>query len=110
MDSSKAVTATFTKKGPTQLIQELIEKVEQYRDSREIDNDGIANSLIVKLEAAKAQLDSGNTKAAANILKAFINHVEAQHRPADSTKKGKHITEAAAHQLIADAETILSQL
>jgi uncharacterized repeat protein (TIGR02543 family) len=105
MNSSKTVTATFTKKSSTQLIQELIEEVEQYKDSRDIDNNGIANSLIVKLEAANAQLESGNTKAAGNILNAFINHVEAQHG-----KKNKHITEDAAHQLIEDAEYILSQL
>lgn len=105
MNSSKTVTATFTKKSSTQLIQELIEEVKQYRDSGDIDNNGIANSLIVKLEAANAQLESGNTKAAGNILNAFINHVEAQHG-----KKNKHITEDAAHQLIEDAEYILSQL
>jgi len=105
MNSSKTVTATFTKKSSTQLIQELIEEVEQYKDSRDIDNNGIANSLIVKLEAANAQLESDNTKSAGNILNAFINHVEAQHG-----KKNKHITEDAAHQLIEDAEYILSQL
>jgi hypothetical protein len=37
--------------------------------------------------------------------RSFINHVEAQHG-----KKNKHITEGAAHQLIEDAEYILSQL
>ena len=105
MNSSKTVTATFTKKSSTQLIQELIEEVEQYKDSRDIDNNGIANSLIIKLEAANAQLESDNTKSAGNILNAFINHVEAQHG-----KKNKHITEDAAHQLIEDAEYILSQL
>jgi uncharacterized repeat protein (TIGR02543 family) len=105
MNSSKTVTATFTKKSSTQLIQMLIEEVKRYRDSGDIDNNGIANSLIVKLEAANAQLESGNTKAAGNILNAFINHVEAQHG-----KKNKHITEDAAHQLIEDAEYILSQL
>jgi len=105
IDGNKAVTATFTKKSSTQLIQELIEKVEQYKSSGEIDNNGIANSLIVKLDAANAQLESGNTKAAGNILNAFINHVEAQHG-----KKNKHITEDAAHELIEDAEYLLSQL
>ena len=105
IDGNKAVTATFTKKSSTQLIQELIEKVEQYKSSGEIDNNGIANSLIVKLDAANAQLESGNTKAAGNILNAFIDRVEAQHG-----KKNKHITEDAAHELIEDAEYLLSQL
>ena len=58
-----------------------------------------------KLEAANSQLESGNTKAAGNILKTFINHAEAQHG-----KKNKHITEDAAHELIEDAEYLLSQL
>ena len=105
MTSDKTVTATFSTTSPTQLIQELVEKVEENRDSGEIDNNGIANSLIAKLDAAKAQLEAGNTKAAANILRAFINHVEAQHG-----KKNKHITETAAHELIEDTELILSQL
>ena len=89
----------------SQLIDDLIYKVGEYEEDGFIDNKGIANSLIAKLDAAKAQLESGNTKAAGNMLKAFINHVEAQHG-----KKNKHIDEDTAHELIKDAETILAQL
>jgi len=102
LTDSEIVTITVNDVSTSQQIDGLIGSVGDYKDTGEIDNKGIANSLVVKLQAAKEQLDSGNTKAAANILKAFINHVEAQH--------GKHIDEDAADALIADAENILSQL
>ncbi len=40
-------------------------------------NEGQGNALIVKLEAAKKQLDKEKDKAAVNQLKAFINQVTA---------------------------------
>lgn len=40
-------------------------------------SDGEANALTAKLDAAQRQWDRGNTTAAANVLEAFINQVEA---------------------------------
>jgi hypothetical protein len=61
-----------------------------------IDNQGIANSLSQKVEATqKATGNNGN-----NILKAFINEVNAQ--------SGKHIKGAAVQVLLADANALSS--
>ncbi len=49
-----------------------------------IDNDGIMQSLLKKVEAMEASIAKGNTKTARNQLNAFINEVNAQ--------KGKHIS------------------
>ena len=86
----------------TEGIQDLRDKVKDYAANGDIDNKGIANSLMVKLDATQSKLASGDTKAAGNIIEAFINHVKAQ--------SGKHITEKAAESLIADALDILEEL
>ncbi|HKC90511.1 MAG TPA: hypothetical protein VKE23_04185, partial [Candidatus Limnocylindria bacterium] len=54
--------------------------------------DGIAKSLCAKLENAAAARDRGNAKAAAKVLKAYANEVEAQ--------RGKAIATADADLLI----------
>lgn len=59
-----------------------------------IDNQGIANSLAEKIEAA--QEATGNTRN--NIVNAFINEVNAQ--------AGKHITGLAVQVLLADANAL----
>ena len=64
-----------------------------------IDNQGVANSLVQKLEAANAAMGRGQTQVAMNLLRAFINEVSAQ--------SGKHITIDAANMLIADVNTLL---
>jgi hypothetical protein len=87
---------------PTSAIQDLRDKVNDYAASDDIDNKGIVNSLIVKLDAAQSKLASGDTKSAGNIMNAFINRVKAQ--------SGKHITEKAAESLIEDALNILEEL
>ncbi len=61
-----------------------------------IDNEGILNSLLKKLEM------KGNSKNFANKLQAFINEVEAQ--------SGKHVTAEAAALLIADAQWVIAHL
>ena len=48
-----------------------------------IDNQGIANSLLMKLTVAQAALDRGDTPAAINALQAFARETTAQ--------AGKHI-------------------
>lgn len=67
-----------------------------------IKNQGIANSLDQKLDAAKAQLGKKNNKAAKNILEAFISEVEAQ--------KGKQLTSEAYALLKFNAEYLVSKL
>lgn len=74
----------------------LIALIRQMLASNKIDNAGIADSLIVKVQ--NAQKANGN--AADNIMQAFINQVEAQ--------SGKHIASDAAAILIHAAEYIIS--
>ena len=62
-----------------------------------IDNEGIANSLTQKLQAASNA--AGQTRA--NILSAFVNEVNAQ--------SGKHIARVAAQVLLQDVNSLFSQ-
>ena len=83
-------------------VQNLISIVNRLLAEGKIDNAGIANSLIKKLENAQKSLDKGQLKAAVNQLNAFINEVQAQ--------SGKHIAADAASLLIADAQYIIAHL
>ena len=61
-----------------------------------IDNDGIMNSLLKKVEAIEASIAKGNKTAAKNQLNAFINEVRAQSCESESEfvfdcTSGKHI-------------------
>jgi hypothetical protein len=67
-----------------------------------IDNQGIANALSSKINAASNAAAAGDKITASNILNAFINQVNAQ--------TGKHITGIAPQVLLADANSLLSQL
>ena len=67
-----------------------------------IDNQGIANSLDQKLDAAKKKLEGGDNSAARNILQAFVNEVEAQ--------KDKHLTSEAYALLKFNAEFLIDRL
>ena len=59
---------------------------------------GIANSLVTKLENAQAALAAGDTAAACELLRAFINETRAQ--------SGKKLTTEQADEMIASAEQI----
>jgi len=83
-------------------IDTLIMLVEDFYDQGEIDKAGIKESLLNKLYAAEKKMDQGKTKTAKNILKAFINHLNAQ--------SGKHVSEYAANILIADAEHVINNM
>lgn len=67
-----------------------------------IDNQGITNSLLVKLDAAQAALDRGQTSVAINSLQAFINEVQAQ--------AGKHIKQPHAGHLVEHAQMVIQAL
>jgi len=69
-----------------------------------IKNQGIVTSLDQKLENAKDLLQKGNTKAARNILGAFVNEVEALN------KQGEHITSEAYALLKFNVEYLLEKL
>jgi hypothetical protein len=60
----------------------------------------MVNSLMSQLRAALASLERGNFNSARGQLGAFINHVEAQ--------QGKKISDSAAAELIAQAQSILA--
>ena len=86
---------------PTDLeeLQALNDQVNSFAASGDIDGN-MVNSLMSQLRAAMASLERGNFNSARGQLGAFINHVEAQ--------QGKKISEAAAADLIAQAQAILS--
>lgn len=67
-----------------------------------ITNQGVANALMSKLDAAQAALDRGQPAVAANILQAFIHQVEAQ--------SGKHIVPEHAAHLIEHAQRVAAAL
>ncbi|MEW6087991.1 MAG: C39 family peptidase [bacterium] len=68
----------------------------------DIDNQGIKNSLLKKLEAAEKAEERNDNKIIENILNAFKNEVEAQ--------KEKHISEKGAKILLDDADYLLNHL
>jgi hypothetical protein len=67
-----------------------------------IDNQGVANSLLQKINAAALAAAQGDSRAAANILQAFQSEVEAQ--------TGKHLAASAAQILLDDATALLAQI
>ncbi len=80
-----------------------------------IDNQGIANSLSQKIQAASR----ATGQARRNILNAFKNEVLAQSGKSDNCEQqgehegqcpGKHFTGVAVQVLLEDADSLLSQL
>ncbi|MBO6586910.1 MAG: hypothetical protein JJ953_12450 [Gracilimonas sp.] len=77
----------------------------RYRSCEElgwITNQGICNSLQVKLRNFRRHLERDKPKQARNVLHAFINQVEAQ--------RGKHITEEGYALLYFNAEYLMDKL
>jgi len=89
---SLAVTRNVT-------IQGLLTEINIARKINAIDNDGIANSLSAKVEAAQAAANRGDSQAEQGALGAFINEVSAQ--------SAKHIQSEAADVLISDANALI---
>lgn len=67
-----------------------------------IDNPGVVNSLLAKLDAAQAASDRGQPRVAVAQLQAFIHEVEAQ--------AGKHIDEHHAHHMVTHANAVIGAL
>jgi 2',3'-cyclic-nucleotide 2'-phosphodiesterase (5'-nucleotidase family) len=84
------ITATATR------IENLMTAVEDFYAAGDIDNRGVLNSLLKKLEGALKAYNRGQTKTAQNKLEAFIDQVADQ--------SGEHISAEAAGALIADAQ------
>jgi 2',3'-cyclic-nucleotide 2'-phosphodiesterase (5'-nucleotidase family) len=76
-------------------IESLIATLEALYDEGKIANRGILNSLLRKLENARAALDRGQVHVAHNILSAFMNEVE--------DLAGSQIDADAAAALLEDA-------
>jgi 5'-nucleotidase/UDP-sugar diphosphatase len=81
-------------------LEGAIDSMESFFEEGELDNAGILNSLLKKLEGAQGALSKDNAKAAANKLDAFLNEVQAQ--------SGVHISTAAADSLMMDIEWFLA--
>lgn len=67
-----------------------------------IANQGVADSLLAKLDAAQAAQARGNPDAAILLLRAFINEVNAQ--------AGKFITAEHAGHLVDHAQNVINAL
>ncbi len=74
--------------------------VQQFLQSGAIQNDGRANSLLAKLNAAADKWNSGDCSTAANIYQAFINELQAQ--------SGKGVDATATQIMIADAQYLIT--
>ena len=93
----------FPLMGPWTPIDELKAEIEELGSEGEIDNQGIVNSLIAKLNAAQKLVDKGKIDEAKSILEEdFVPQVQ--------NLSGIHITPEAADNLIESAEYILSHL
>lgn len=94
-------TATSTPGGCTTLAG-LAARIDAFRSSGDIGNDGLTQSLLSKVNAAQAASIRGNLNAERGELRALINQVSAQ--------SGKGISAGAAAQLRADVECLLASL
>jgi beta-propeller repeat-containing protein len=90
-----SVTVTVT---PDSLIQVIQTDISQ--DC--IDNSGVGNAFIVKLNAAKAYIAAGDIQSAINTLTALLNQLYAQ--------AGKHVKTACTDSLIEDVQALLASL
>ena len=95
-------TFVITVLSASQQLTNLRAIVDQLRDNGVL-NQGNANSLSVKLDNAEKSRAMGNTTAAVNQMKAFINEVEA-------FRKSNKLTDAKADSLIAGANAIIVSL
>lgn len=78
-----------------------------------IDNSGIGNSLVSKIEAAKARIAAGDTHSAINTLSALLNQLHAQagkHISTNCTDPNTHTQFNPAQVLITDLQALLANL
>lgn len=81
---------------PVDFLNSIINMKHEAHKLGWIKNEGIVKSLDAKLENAKKDIEKGNTRSAKNILKAFINEVEAQGCESyENCPSEKHLTSEA---------------
>jgi len=83
-------------------VESLRECVQHASTHGFIDNAGVTRSLLAKLDAAQAAVDRGQPSLAVNILKAFVQAVEAQ--------SGQHIAPEHAGRLVEHAQLVIQAL
>jgi hypothetical protein len=86
----------------TATIESLRTCVQHAADHGHIDNPGVVQSLIAKLNTAEAALDRRQDAVAINMLKAFVRELNAQ--------SGKHIAVEHATHLRMHAEHVIASL
>lgn len=87
---------------PLPLTERLVSLKDEAASLGWIKSPGIVTSLNQKLKNALKDLEKGNEKAAAGVLKAFLNELDAQ--------RGKHINENAYWLLRANVEFLIDRL
>lgn len=102
-----SVTPVFASEGeqclhPEHTIQALRDCVAHAAEMGHINNQGVAKSLLAKLDAAQAALDHEQTQVVVATLEAFIHEVEAQ--------AGKHIEAVHADHMIMHAQHVIHGL
>jgi beta-glucosidase len=97
--NSSNASVTFTVIATSEGIKR---EVKQFLSNGEIARDGLAKSLLRKLESAAIASAGGDCATAADLYKAFIHEVSAH--------SGKQIDAAAAGTLIAGAEYLIAHL
>jgi len=104
-------TAPPTTVDPTAFLDYIINLKHRAASLGWIDDQGILNSLDVKLDNAKNKLSEGSPGAAKNILNAFIQEVEAQGCATyDNCPSGKHLTSGAYALLKFNAQYLIDNL
>lgn len=102
-----SVTPVFANEGmhcphTEHTIQSLRNCVAHAAEMRHIENRGVTNSLLAKLDAARAAADRGQNHVAVAKVEAFIHEVEAQ--------AGKHIDTTHANHMIMHAQHVIHSL
>jgi 5'-nucleotidase/UDP-sugar diphosphatase len=92
----------ITINNPPVTIQAIIDAVNLYYEEGMVDNAGVYNSLLQKLDAAQAAWDKGKANLVSNVLHALINEVTAQ--------SGRHIDPDAANALTMDVQSVIDTM
>ncbi len=96
---------------PVAFIEYIVDLKHQAVSLGWIKDEGIVNSLDVKLDNAKKKLEQDSPGAAKNILNAFINEVEAQGCATyENCPSGKHLTSEAYALLKYNAQYLIDNL
>jgi 5'-nucleotidase/UDP-sugar diphosphatase len=87
---------------PSVNLYDIVDAINTYYEEGLIDDAGVLNSLLQKLDAAQAAWDRGQANVIGNVLGALINELAAQ--------SGKHIDPDAAAELTMDAQLVVDTM